>query len=71
MNHSVYSADRATHLKIVISVLAIGIAILGAALTARLLRPDLSIEKPKSLTIYRPQPNRVLVEMARYDGREL
>ena len=71
MNRSVYSADRATHLKIVISVLAIGIAILGAALTVRLLYPDLSTEKPKSLTIYRPQPNRVLVEMARYDGREL
>jgi hypothetical protein len=36
MNHSIHSADRATHLKIVVMALIAGIAVAGVALSARL-----------------------------------
>jgi hypothetical protein len=36
VNHSIYSADRTTHLKIVIVALVAGIAIAGFGITARL-----------------------------------
>jgi hypothetical protein len=35
MNHSIYSADRATHLKVVAVALAAGIAIAGLAMASR------------------------------------
>jgi hypothetical protein len=35
MNHSIHSADRATHLKIVVVALVAGIAVAGFAITAR------------------------------------
>jgi hypothetical protein len=35
MNHSVYSADRATHLKIVVVALVAGIAVAGFGISAR------------------------------------
>jgi hypothetical protein len=35
MNHSIYSADRSTHLKIVVVALVAGIAIAGLGITAR------------------------------------
>ena len=35
MNHSIHSADRATHLKIVVMALVAGIAVCGLALSAR------------------------------------
>lgn len=35
MNHSIYSADRSTHLKIVVVALAAGIAVAGFGITAR------------------------------------
>jgi hypothetical protein len=35
MNHSIHSADRATHLKIVVMALVAAIAVAGFALTAR------------------------------------
>ena len=34
MNHSIHSADRATHLKIVVMALVAGIAVAGFALSA-------------------------------------
>ncbi|HET7885181.1 MAG TPA: hypothetical protein VFL62_03035 [Bradyrhizobium sp.] len=34
MNHSIHSADRATHLKIVVMALIAGIAVAGFALSA-------------------------------------
>jgi hypothetical protein len=38
MNHSFYSADRSTHLKIVVAALVAGIAVSGLALSSR--NPD-------------------------------
>ena len=35
MNHSVYSADRSTHLKIVVVALVAGIAVVGLGISAR------------------------------------
>ncbi|MCK1424519.1 hypothetical protein IVA87_04095 [Bradyrhizobium sp. 147] len=35
MNHSIYSADRATHLKIVVVALVAGIVVAGLGITAR------------------------------------
>jgi hypothetical protein len=35
MNHSIYSADRSTHLKIVIVALVAGIAVAGVAVSSR------------------------------------
>jgi hypothetical protein len=35
MNHSIYSADRTTHLKIVVMALVVGIAGFGLALSSR------------------------------------
>jgi hypothetical protein len=35
MNHSIHSADRATHLKIVIVALVAGIAVAGFGISAR------------------------------------
>jgi hypothetical protein len=35
MNHSIHSADRATHLKIVAMALVAGIAVAGFAISAR------------------------------------
>jgi hypothetical protein len=36
MNHSIHSADRATHLKIVVMALIAGIAVAGFGISARL-----------------------------------
>ena len=35
MNHSIHSADRATHLKIVVAALVAGIAVAGFGISAR------------------------------------
>jgi hypothetical protein len=35
MNHSIYSADRTTHLKIVVVALVAGIAVAGFGISAR------------------------------------
>ncbi|MGX4773715.1 hypothetical protein ACWAUC_28385 [Bradyrhizobium guangdongense] len=35
MNHSIYSADRSTHLKIVVVALVAGMAVAGFGITAR------------------------------------
>ena len=35
MNHSIYSADRTTHLKIVVVALVVGIVVAGFSISAR------------------------------------
>ncbi len=35
MNHSIYSADRSTHLKVVVVALVAGIAVVGFGISAR------------------------------------
>ncbi|ABD08600.1 hypothetical protein RPB_3907 [Rhodopseudomonas palustris HaA2] len=36
MNHSIYSADRSTHLKVVVVALVAGITVAGLGISARL-----------------------------------
>jgi len=40
MNHSIYSADRSTHLKIVVVALVAGIAVVGLGVSARTYSDD-------------------------------
>ena len=40
MNHSIYSADRMTHLKIVVVALVAGIAVAGFGISARVNADD-------------------------------
>ena len=40
MNHSIYSADRSTHLKIVVVALVAGIAVAGLGISARINSDD-------------------------------
>jgi len=40
MNHSIYSADRSTHLKIVVVALVAGIAVAGLGISARVSSQD-------------------------------
>jgi hypothetical protein len=40
MNHSIYSADRATHMKIVVVALIAGIAVAGLGVSTRLTVDD-------------------------------
>ncbi len=40
MNHSIYSADRSTHLKIVVVALVVGIAVAGFGISARTTASD-------------------------------
>ncbi len=43
MNHSIYTADKATHLKVVVGGLLAGIAIVATTLSVRLAEPELSL----------------------------
>jgi L-asparaginase/Glu-tRNA(Gln) amidotransferase subunit D len=45
MNHSIQSADRATHLKIVVVALVAGIAVAGFGLSARTASDDSQIAR--------------------------
>ncbi|HZR89902.1 MAG TPA: hypothetical protein VFB02_24120 [Bradyrhizobium sp.] len=40
MNHSIYSADRATHLKIVVVALVAAVVVTGLSISARLSNSD-------------------------------
>jgi hypothetical protein len=40
MNHSIYSADRSTHLKIVVVALVAGIAVMGFGISVRSFSDD-------------------------------
>ena len=40
MNHSIYSADRSTHVKIVVVALVAGIAVAGFGISARISSDD-------------------------------
>ena len=40
MNHSIYSADRTTHLKIVVLALVAGIVVAGVGISARVSSDD-------------------------------
>ena len=62
MNHSIYTADKATHLKVVVSVLLTSIAIVVITLTARLTHPEIDA-KATTHTVYEPRSSHALTEI--------
>jgi hypothetical protein len=54
MNHSFYSADRATHLKIVVVALVAGIAVAGFGISARLGTSDDSVQTARVIKAGKP-----------------
>lgn len=64
MNHSIYTADKATHLKVVVAALLAGIAIVATTLGTRLARAEMNAQVMATQTIYKPRPSHPLAEMA-------
>lgn len=54
MNHSIYSADRMTHLKIVVVALVAGIMVAGFGVSARLNSDDGSMQTARVLKADKP-----------------
>ncbi|TQF26228.1 hypothetical protein UNPF46_34895 [Bradyrhizobium sp. UNPF46] len=67
MNHSIHSADKATHLKVVISALLTGITIMAAALTVRMTQPETNIPVKAARAVYKAHPVSAVTEMARVE----
>lgn len=64
MNHSIYTADKATHLKVVVSGLLAGIAIVAISLTVHLAQPETNARKAATLAVHQPHPVHTLIRMA-------
>ena len=54
MNHSIYSADRSTHLKIVVMALVAGIAVAGFGISARTYSDDGSMQAARVIKAGKP-----------------
>ena len=54
MNHSIYSADRTTHLKIVVMALIAGIAVAGFGISARTFSDDGSTQAARVIKAGKP-----------------
>ena len=63
MNHSIYTVDKTTHLKVVVLVLVGSIAMMAITLTARLAHPDVNARAAAVHTVYKPHPDRALTEL--------
>ncbi|MCA1409912.1 hypothetical protein I6F30_01870 [Bradyrhizobium sp. NBAIM20] len=64
MNHSIYTADRTTHLKVVVAALMAGIAIVMTALTVQLNRPGIDVQKSTNLAVQLAHPVHVKIQVA-------
>lgn len=54
MNHSIYSADRSTHLKVVAMSLVAGIVVAGLGITARMTSDDNSVQTSRVIRADKP-----------------
>lgn len=54
MNHSIYSADRSTHLKVVVLALVAGIAVTGFGISARVFSDDGSTQTARVIKAGKP-----------------
>jgi L-asparaginase/Glu-tRNA(Gln) amidotransferase subunit D len=54
MNYSIYSADRSTHLKIVVMALVAGIAVAGFGISARTFSDDGSTQTARVIKAGKP-----------------
>ncbi len=72
MNHSVYTADKATHLKaVVVFVLLTSIAIVTITLAARLTHPEVNAQKIKTQTVHLTRSGNALIEIAQSERRPI
>ncbi|KRQ03173.1 hypothetical protein ACNJX9_21785 [Bradyrhizobium sp. DASA03076] len=65
VNHSIYTVDKTTHLKVVVLVLVGSIAMMAITLTARLARPEVSAQATATRTVYKPHPDHTLTVLTR------
>jgi hypothetical protein len=56
MNHSLHSADRSTHLKIVAVALVAAVAVIGIAVSARVADPGSAIARTQGPVLKAGQP---------------
>jgi hypothetical protein len=54
MNHSIYSADRSTHIKIVVMALVAGIAVAGFGISVRTFSDDNSTQTARVMKAGKP-----------------
>ena len=66
MNHSIYSADRAMHLKVVIAVLVASTAMMATTLAARLSRPEMNV-KAAARAVHETRPGHALTAIAQHE----
>jgi cell division protein FtsN len=71
MNHSIYTADRATHLKVVVAVLLASIAIMATTLGAKIAHSDTNGQAMATQTIYKPRPGNSLTQMTQAEKRPI
>ncbi|UVO33696.1 hypothetical protein KUL72_19400 [Bradyrhizobium arachidis] len=67
MNHSIYTVDKTTHLKVVVLVLVGSIAMVAMSLTARMAHPDVNARVTAARTVYQPHSGHALAEMTRLE----
>jgi hypothetical protein len=67
MNHSIYSADKATHLKVMIFALLTSIAIMAATLTVRMVQPETNRPMKATQAVHKPFPASAVTEMAHFE----
>jgi hypothetical protein len=71
MNHSIYTADKATHLKVVVAALLASIAIMATTLGTRLPHPEMNAQATAKQAIYKPRPGHALTQMARTERQPI
>lgn len=67
MNHSLYTADRSTHLRIVVATLLASIAILATTLSTKMAHLDADGRSMATQTVNKQRPGHNLAEMARIE----
>ena len=65
MNHSLYGADRLTHLKIVVLSLVAGIVVVTVGIAARPSLPDMSTQLEARAPILKPDRNVIWTDAAK------
>ncbi|WP_143106058.1 hypothetical protein [Bradyrhizobium sp. Gha] len=71
MNHSIYTADRSTHLRIVVATLLASIAMMATMLGTKLAHLDANGRSMATQTVYKQRPNHNFIEMARIEKRPI
>ncbi|MGY3238907.1 hypothetical protein ACVWZ4_000473 [Bradyrhizobium sp. USDA 4472] len=70
MNHSIYSADRATHLKVVAAVLLASTAMIATTLAARPSHPEMNV-KATAQAVHETRPGHALTAIAQHERHSI